>query len=378
MSAVENAIRDSISLSAFPGASYGFGSTDQIKVGAMGRFTYSEKSQTVTPSTLYDLASLTKVIATTSSLMILHQKNQIDLRLKVADIIPEFGNNGKEKLTILHLLYHCSGLVPFIEYEQFCTDKLEVLNEIYREPRSGAVGEYVYSDLNFIVLTEIVERLTSTRFDCFCRDMIFQPLGMHSTRFCPSMDDKFLCAPTEIVFDWRLNWHKYRGDPLNSFSILDDLRGDVRYVQGEVHDERAVLLNGVAGHAGVFSKANDIALFSQEVLHSFFGHGAIFDEKTIRMFTDPNILPEIDRQPSHRRLGWHGKPTEGTHSGGDYLSTMAFGHLGFTGTSLWIDPQLGFFHFLLSNRVHPTRDNDRIYDARLSFAQAAYQDSLLL
>jgi CubicO group peptidase (beta-lactamase class C family) len=258
----------------------------------------------MTVDTVFDLASLTKPIATATSMMSLLEQEQYKLTDPVASILPDFGVRGKQAITIQQLLIHQSGLTPDL-------------------PLSYPVGErFVYSDVNFMVLGECVETLSGQNLQDFTREKLFQPLKMNETGFLPAQELKARIAPTQ--------------------------QRAGRWMQGEVHDPRAYALGGVAGHAGLFSTASDLAIFAQMLLNRGQYDGVqILKPETVDLMTaDYQVSSGI------RGLGWD-KQSPYSRNKGTSFSKAAFGHSGFTGMILWIDPELDLFFIFLSNRVHP-------------------------
>ena len=251
----------------------------------------------------------------------------------------------RHKVTVRHLLTHTSGLPPFKEYWRTSKSKQETLTRIFAEPLDYEPGtKEVYSDLGIILMAEIIERLTGRPLDELAKTYIFSPLGMKDTTFRPAKNLWPWIAPTE--FDRNLR---------------------NRLVQGEVHDENAFAMGGVSGHAGVFSTAPDLAAFCQMLLNGgVYAHRRILKRATIAQFTAPQPLSN-----GTRTLGW-AVPTEGSSSG-HYFSTHSFGHTGFTGTSIWIDPDRQLFVVLLTNRVNPTRENQKIAQVRPALHDAVMQ-----
>ena len=334
---VDEIIQSAIIDSAFPGAVVLVSKEGKIIYEkAFGQLTYDDTSATITINTIYDIASLTKVIATTTSVMICYDKNLFLLDDPVVKYLPEFSENGKEKVTIKNLLLHNSGLPAFKRYYENYSSAEEVIKDIYKMPLSYETGsKSVYSDLGFITLAKIIEQLTGKGFDVFCKEEIFMPLQMNSTLFNPPDSLIYKIAPTEYDKYWRN-----------------------KLIWGEVHDETAALLNGVAGHAGLFSTANDISKLLQMLLNggTFNGHQIIKPE-TVKLFTTRYS------DKSTRALGWDTKSEEKS-SAGNLFDITSFGHTGFTGTSVWIDPTKKLFVVFLTNRIYPTRENKKLYKIR--------------
>lgn len=295
-----------------------------------------------TDRTIYDLASLTKAVATTTAAMILYDEGKLSLDAKVADILPEFVGKWKDEVTVRHLLTHRSGLPPGRELWRIARSAEEARLEVLTTKLTFRPGNYFeYSDLGADVLGWVVEAVAGQPLDTFVRERVFEPLGMRDTFFRPPLSERDRIAPTELS--------PPRGYPL----------------RGEVHDENAFILGGVAGHAGLFSTADDLAIFAQMMLNGGVYDGVrIVSDSTVRLFTQ--------RAAGSRALGW--EMAEGRHGAGEYLSPDAYGHVGFTGTSLWIDPQRNMFVILLTNRVHAARvkrPSTVIADVRADLADAA-------
>lgn len=303
---------------------------------ALGRFTYDEKASPVQPDTLFDLASVTKVVATTTAAMLLVEEGALDLDQRVAAYLPSFGGNGKADITVRHLLTHTSGLPSWVDLYRWCTGKQAAVDYICAMELNYPPGtQSIYSDLGVITLGAVLEQVSGLPLDPFCHTRIFAPLSMRETLFNPPRSLWSRIAPTEYV----------------------EGRGGV--VQGQVHDENAFAMGGVAPHAGLFSTAGDLGVFCQMFLNGgVYGSQRILREETIRLFTRrQNVVPE-----SHRALGWAVWSAES--SAGKRFSPSSYGHTGFTGTSLWIDPERSLFVVLLTHRVHSTRDNTRILQLR--------------
>jgi len=293
---------------------------------------------------MYDLASLTKVVVTTTVAMILYDEGRLDLEKKVQDYLPLFIGPGKDKVTVRHLLTHSSGIdwwAPLYEElkgRQEYLERIQAMDLVY-EPGT----EYKYSDLGMILLGEILSRVAGKPFDQVASERVFEPLGMTDTLYRPGADRLARIAPTEIDSEWR-----------------------GRLVHGEVHDENAFALGGIAPHAGLFSTAHDLARFVQMLANGgVLEHHRIVSRSTVELFT--RKVGSVEG--STRALGWDTKSPEGS-TAGSYFSLDSFGHTGFTGTSIWYDPHRDLFLILLTNRVHPTRDNKLIREARPAVADA--------
>jgi len=325
---------------AFPGATLAVGFHNQLVLRAFGRLTYDEDSPAVVDDTIYDVASLTKPVVTTTAIMILRGEGQISLDAPVARYLHEWASGSdaarRRLVTIRDLLLHTSGLPAHRHFYQDAKCKSEVLMQVLAEPLSAEPGTRIeYSDLGFILLGDIIERITGEALDEFAAGRIFKPLKMTRTFFNPTNTIRDNIAPTE-----------------------DDKTIRRRLLQGEVHDGNAWAMGGVAGHAGLFSTARDLAVFAQMMLNGGFYDG-------VRLLSRSIVEEFTRRRPiggNARALGWD-VPTAPSSSG-QYFSGDSYGHTGYTGTSLWIDPQRALFVVLLTNRVHPNAANERIREVR--------------
>jgi beta-N-acetylhexosaminidase len=359
---VDSIISAHLVAGAAPGAALAIGRHGHlVRLRGYGAVDRRRGFDEVTDSTVYDLASLTKVVATTTALMMLYDDGMIRLDDPVRLHLPEWGGTPqKEAVTIRNLLLHNSGLPAYGPLYRELKGRDE-----YRRRLTSLSLEYapgtrtLYSDFGVILMGLIIEQVSGRPLDVLLRERLFRPLGMRDTGFNPArwpygalqQDDgdrsgtaaPFLAriAPTEVDTTFR---H--------------------RHVRGEVHDENAFALGGVAGHAGLFSSARDLAIFAQLMLNrGFFGGQRFIDPATVDLFTR--------RQAGSRALGWD-TPDSGA-SAGSFFSASSFGHTGFTGTSIWIDPERSVFVILLTNRVNPTRDNQRHIPLRREVADAVQQ-----
>ncbi len=277
----------------------------------------------MTTDTVFDMASLTKPVATATSVMLLVEQRKIRVEDAAVKHLPEFGRNGKEAITVLQLLTHQSGLVadnPLGDYRDGPEKAWERIAAL--KPLAEPGAKFIYSDVNYIVLGELVKRVSGKRLDEFAREHIYAPLGMMETGFLPPGGLSRRAAPTE--------------------------RRDGKWMCGEVHDPRAYLLGGVAGHAGLFSTASDLAVYAQMMLgRGQYGGVRVLAAETVDQLTAPHRVPG-----GLRGLGWDMR-TGYSSNRGKTFSPRAFGHGGFTGTVLWIDPQHELFVIFLSNRLHP-------------------------
>ena len=327
--------------SAFPGAIAIVGNREGVLLErAVGRLDWAD-STAPDVHTLWDMASLTKVVALTSVLMKLVEDGRLNLNAPVQRYIPEFKGQWKRRVTVRHLLTHSSGLPSWRPLYKEAATPADALALAIATPLDTLPGvRMVYSDLGAIILGEIAHRVTKRSLDRYASEKIFGPLGMSETFYQPDTSFRSRTAPTEI-------------DPWRQ-----------RHLRGEVHDENAYALGGVSGHAGLFSSAHDLARLARAYLNggTLDGH-RVWSKGTIEQFTrvqDPVL--------SHRALGW--ETANGANSGGRFMSPGAFGHTGFTGTSMWIDPENDVFVVLLSNRVNPTRENRRITAVRTALADS--------
>lgn len=301
-------------------------------------------SPAVDSNTLYDLASLTKVIATTTLAMILEEAGQLDINRTVVSYLPEFNSPEKAQITVKQILTHSGGLEAGANIYASARGRDQYLYQINARPLEYTPGtNMIYSDWDMIILQLVMERITGKTLDILANEKIFKPLGMIDTQFQPPIALRPRIAPTQV----------------------DDARGGLLW--GTVHDENAWAMGGVAGHAGLFSTAKDLALFSMMILNG--GEGV----NGVRIVKPPTIARWTARQgkESTRTLGWDSP--EGGSSAGQFFSPWSFGHTGFTGTSIWIDPEKDLFVVVLTNRVNPTRSNTRHVQLRRDVADAVQQ-----
>ncbi len=329
-----------VSDGAFPGGVLAVGLHNQLVVHPFGRLSYAAKSAAVNADTIYDVASLTKPIVTATAIMLLAADNQVDLDVPVSRYLPhqQAGPNPEwvQKITIRELLLHTSGLPAHREFYNDASSPAEVRKQLYAEHLVSAPGTKIeYSDLGFILLGDIVERLTGESLDRYARENIFDLLGMENSYFNPPRALRAQIAPAQ-------NDNAFRK----------------RQLQGEVDDANAFAMGGVAGHAGLFSTASDVAAFAQMMLNGgIYAQERILPRAIVTQFTQ-----RVSVGDSARALGWD-VPT-GDSSSGHYFSPQGYGHNGFTGTSVWIDPQKDLFVILLTNRVNPSATNDKIRQVR--------------
>jgi beta-glucosidase-like glycosyl hydrolase/uncharacterized protein YbbC (DUF1343 family)/CubicO group peptidase (beta-lactamase class C family) len=343
MEEVDRVLEHFLEEGAFPGGVLAVGHRGAlVHLRPFGRLSSDADAPAVEADTIYDLASLTKVVATTTMAMILVDEGRLDLDAKVQDFLPLFRGPGKETVTIRHLLTHSSGIdwwAPLYEEirgQKAYLQRIQAMELVY-EPGT----DFKYSDLGIILLGEILSRVSGQLLDEFVRERVFEPLAMTDTLYRPGEDRLSRIAPTEY----------------------DAWRG--RLVRGEVHDENAFALGGVAPHAGLFSTAGDLSRFVQMLMNGgVLEHHRIVSRETVELFTR-----RAGDGDSTRALGWDTKSPEKS-SAGALFSDRSFGHTGFTGTSIWVDPERELFVILLTNRVHPTRDNQLIRRVRPAVADA--------
>ncbi len=335
-SIVANGIREG----AAPGATVAVGRHGRlVHLAAYGVMARTDSSP-VSVNTIYDMASLTKVVATSTAAMILEEEGKLDLNRTVASYIPEFNAPDKSGITVRMLLTHRGGLEAFAPLYRTFRGREQYLQQINARPLKYAPGtQAIYSDWEMMLMQFVIERVTGMTLDRFVAERVFGPLGMTGTMFNPDSTITSRVAPTEF----------------------DSTRGGV--VRGFVHDENAWALGGVSGHAGLFSTAPDLAVFAQMLLN-----GGTY--KGVRILKPSTIARWTARQDpgSSRAYGWD--TPSGQSSAGHYFAARSFGHTGFTGTSLWIDPERNLFVILLTNRVNETRQNSRHVPLRRDLADA--------
>jgi len=345
---MDAAIQASIEKKELPGA--------VVLVGRHGRVVWRKsygaravepQRETMTANTIFDLASLTKVVATASSIMILIEQGKVRLADPVVQFIPEMKGEGRDAITIEQLLTHVAGFAPDFDLRQRWTGYDEALKHLYREPLRNPPGSrFVYSDINYIALGEVVHRASGLSLDEFARRNIFAPLGMRDTGFRPDVKLTSRIAPTEK----RRGQMNYLGDSGTNAGPEGE-----QWLRGQVHDPTSFRMGGVAGHAGLFSTADDLAIFCQMILNGGLMNGArILSPAAVAAMTRPRAVSETG---GARGVGWDIATTFSSNKG-DLFPLGSFGHTGFTGTSIWIDPANDTFVIFLSNRVHPDGKGD--------------------
>jgi uncharacterized protein YbbC (DUF1343 family)/CubicO group peptidase (beta-lactamase class C family) len=340
---IASLVNEAIGRHELPGAVVLVGRGDRLLYhAAFGNRALLPSIEPMTEDTIFDIASLTKVVATTTSVMQLVERGRIRLNDPVALFIPEFGRHGKDRVTIRHLLTHTSGLRPDLDLAVEFEGADEAIRRAADETPAAVPGErFIYSDINFFLLGDIVRRAGGERLDRYAKAHIFEPLGMAETAFLPPESWRPRVAPTERCRP--LTWPCAGGDPA------------VPFLRGIVHDPTARRMGGVAGHAGLFSTASDLARFCRMLLDGGrLGATRILSPLAVERMTQPST-PASMREV--RGLGWDVETTYSANRG-DFFSTRSFGHTGFTGTSLWMDPRTGSYVIFLSNRVHPDGKGD--------------------
>ena len=344
LEAIDRVVERGIRAGGYPGAAVIVGRKgSSVFEKGYGHMSWSETSPYVTTDrTIYDIASLTKVVGTTSALMVLYDRGMISLDAPVSRYLPEFTGGEKGLVTIRLLLTHRSGLPAGRDIWRVTHDPAVARQLVLSTPLAYHPGQYYeYSDLGADVLGMVVEAVSGERLDRFLAANVFQPLGMTETFFRPADSLRARIAPTEIA--------PPRGYP----------------IRGEVHDENAYAMGGIAGHAGLFSTAQDLSVFAQMMLNGGTYDGVrVFQQSTVDLFTR--------RTAGHRALGWD--TGSGEYGSGNYLTERAYGHTGYTGTSMWIDPDRAMFVILLTNRVHAAKalhPQKVICDVRSDLSDAA-------
>ena len=326
LSRIDEVAQEAIARADAPGA--------VIQVARRGKIVYRKAfgmralepdCEPMTLDTIFDAASLTKVVATAPSMMVLVEEGRLALSDTVVTHIPEFGQFEKDRITLLQLLTHFSGLRPDVDLDQSWTGYEEAVRRACAEKLVAVPGDrFIYSDINYLVLAEVIRRVTGQDVDQFARQKIYGPLGMNDTGFRPPSGMVSRIAPTE--------------------------RRDGVMMRGTVHDPTAFRCGGVAGHAGLFTTADDLAVFAQMLLNGgIFNRTRILSPLGVRAMSitqSPIDAPEL------RSIGFDIRsPYSSTR--GDLFPVGSFGHTGFTGTSLWIDPYTETFVIVMTNRVHP-------------------------
>jgi CubicO group peptidase (beta-lactamase class C family) len=338
---LDSVVNKNIENKLFPGASVAVGNEQGIIYSNYyGHFTYDKNSKNVDSLSLFDMASCTKVLATTSCAMKLYDEGKLDIEESVCRFIPDFGVNGKEKVKVRNLLLHNSGLQAYLSPIAGDT-KSSIYKKIFSLPlKYKTDSSYVYSCLNFITLRKIVETVSGKTMDKYYKENFTEPMGLTRTMFCPAGEEKKNCLPT-----------------------TDSL-------QGIVHDPLARVLEGESGNAGLFSNVTDIS----KICCLFLNNGVFNGKRYISEATVKYFTKKFDNR-SDRALGWDTKAESNNSSSGSYTSPLAYGHTGYTGTSVWIDPVKKIFVILLTNRVYPD-DKVSVSEVRRAVADAALRACL--
>ena len=344
LEAIDRIVQRGISAGGYPGASVVVGRKGAaVWEKGFGRLSWSPVSTAVdAEKTIYDIASLSKVVGTTTAIMILYDEKKVDLDAPVFRYLPAFSGGAKDQVTVRELLTHRSGLPAGRDLWRIAHSPQEARDLVLSTPLEYSPDQaYIYSDLGADILGMIVESVSGERLDRFLERRVFGPLGMRDTFYRPADSLRYRIAPTEVT--------PPRGYPL----------------RGEVHDENAYALGGIAGHAGLFSTAADLSIFAQMMLN-----GGTYDG--VSVITEPTVALFTRRAAGHRALGWD--TADGDYGSGQYLTERAYGHTGFTGTSIWIDPDREMFVILLTNRVHAAKASHPgklIGDVRADLSDAA-------
>lgn len=324
LGAIDEAVEEALRAGKMPGCVVLIGRHGKIVFEkAYGRRQIQPEPAPMTLDTMFDLASLTKPVATATSVMILMERGKVGLNDPIARHIPEFAANGKERITVLQLLTHQGGLIADNSLNDYRDGPEKARERLFAlKPVATPGSKFIYSDVGFLVLGELVRRVAGKGLDEFTRENVFGPLGMKETGFLPGSALRRRAAPTE--------------------------KRDGKWIQGEVHDPRSYALGGVAGHAGLFSTARDLAVYAQMLLRrGQYGGVRVLQESTVAAMTTAHPV-----STGLRGLGWDMR-TGYSSNRGESFSPRAFGHGGFTGTAMWIDPELDLFVIFLSNRLHP-------------------------
>ncbi len=342
-SSAYDVLRKAIAERAFPGCTFGLLSSGEVLLAdALGRFTYEDDAPEVAPETLFDVASLTKVVSTTAAAMLLYQRGLLDLEIPLGELLPGFvvGRDATQharRVTLRHLLAHSSGLPGYVPMFPTATTPFALLRDCLKLPIEAEPGTRAeYSDPGFILLGKALEVILGEPLAVWAGREVFQPLGMLASRYCPPPHLRSAIPPTE-----------------------EDELFRQRRIQGEVQDEHAYLLKGAGGHAGLFSNVPDLLRFSDAILSP----GGLFDAQTVELFATRQA-PE----GGSRALGWD--TPSGESSSGHFFSSNSVGHLGYSGCSLWIDREALVAVVLLTNRTWPDRESQLIRSVRPAFHDA--------
>ena len=342
LSLIDAVVAEAIAEKKMPGAVVLVGRNDKVLFRrAYGNRALVPAREAMSLDTVFDLASLTKVVATTTAVMALVEDGKIRLTDSVASFIPEFAKYGKDRVTVRHLMTHMSGLRPDVDLGDQWMGHDAAIHLACEEVLTQAPGvKFVYSDINYFLLAEIVAKVSKQPFEQFVQDRIFTKLGMTNTMFLPPASMRSRIAPTEPC---ALPGGGCTGS-------------DATMLRGVVHDPTARRMGGVAGHAGLFSTADDLAKFCRMLLNggALPGGARVLSPLTVARMTSPSTPGS---EANVRGLGWD-MDSSFSANRGELLPLGSFGHTGFTGTSLWMDPATKTFVIFLSNRVHPDGKGD--------------------
>ncbi len=327
---MDEEINRAITQHQLPGGVLWLESKGHIYHKAFGFRALVPKNEPMTEDTIFDVASLTKVLATTPALLVLYERGKISLDTPVARYLPQFNRPGNEAITLRQLLTHTSGLGRTVRGFPDWSDKRTALDLLSTQPLANAPGTvFLYSDLNFVILGQVVQRVAGVPLNDFATREIFAPLKMRDTAYLPPADKIGRIAPTERI--------------------------GATCLHGTVHDPKARLMGGVAGHAGVFTTAADMARFVRMILQGGELDGTrLFKPETIQLMTRNQLPPSIQAQ---RGLGWD-IDSDYSRPRGQLFPIGSYGHTGFTGVCLWVDPASATFWIFLSNRVHPNQSGN--------------------
>ncbi|HEV7993416.1 MAG TPA: serine hydrolase [Gemmatimonadaceae bacterium] len=340
---IDSIVAVAINEGVAPGAAVAVGRFGRlVHLKGYGAIDYAAGAPAVDPTTLYDMASLTKVVATTTAAMILEDEGKLDVSRPVHSYVPELDAPDKAGITVRQILTHRGGFEAFAPLHRQFRGRAEYLAQINARPLTSVPGtQMVYSDWDFILMQAVVERITGTTLDAFVASRVFGPLAMSSARFTPDTADAVLLRHVAVT-------------------AMDSVRG---LIHGVVHDPNAWAMGGVAGHAGLFASARDLATFAQMMLNGGTYAGTrIVKQQTLARWT------AVQDPTSSRGLGWD--TPSAVSSAGRYFSPRSFGHTGFTGTSIWVDPERSLFVIILSNRVNSHGESTRHTQLRRDLADA--------
>lgn len=366
---ITKAMQSAVEERIFPGAVLLVRFREQLAYqGAFGSAALIPRSEPTTLETMYDLASLTKPLATTTAVLCLIQDGKLRLEDSLHTYLPELQGKAVGSATVFHLLHHSSGLPGWRPlYEEIAVQERQHPGFLGSEAAGKFAVEYIgkeplvypcgtaslYSDLGFILLGLMIERVTNLSLARFCRERIYQPLGIQRLMFVPAINGQGGEDGQQMTID--------------SIAPTEEDPWRGRILRGEVHDENAYALGGIAGHAGLFGTGSAVMAVADAWLSGYHGRSYFFHRELVRRF----LTRHSQTQGASWGLGWDTRSSPS--SSGQYLSAQSFGHLGFTGTSLWIDPCVDLEVALLSNRVHPSRQDTRIQQFRPLIHDAVYE-----